>query len=160
MRVRVDDQVEEITLFRQINRKKTAQKVRDFLSHELDHYLAMSGKHRGDLKSPTNDGQPKGSPAGNAMENRMLNIWLAEQIIECVSKAICNCTKKSQQVLLGRYADGLLTYQIASELNLSLATFSRDQINALNEFADRFEYQLIQHKIAHEVKDLHVYFKN
>lgn len=145
-------------LIPKVNLKATASNVRNFFNDQLDRYLALSGKHRADLKSPVSDGQPSGSPVGNSTENRMINIWLAEQIVDCVGKAMCNCTKKSQQLLLGRYADGMLAYQVAMELNLSSATFSRDQVSALNEFADRFEYQLVQHRIQDEVKDLHVYF--
>jgi ArpU family phage transcriptional regulator len=143
---------------REVNLKATASNVRDFFNDQLDRYLALSGKHRADLKSPVSDGQPSGSPVGNSTENRMMNIWLAEQIVDCVGKAMCNCTKKSQQLLLSRYADDMLAYQVAMELNISTATFSRDQINALNEFADRYEYQLVLHHIQDEVRDLHIYY--
>lgn len=146
------------SLLREVNLKATASNVRDFFNDQLDRYLALSGKHRADLKSPVSDGQPSGSPVGNSTENRMMNIWLAEQIVDCVGKAMCNCTKKSQQLLLGRYADDMLAYQVAMELNISTATFSRDQINALNEFADRYEYQLVLHHIQDEVRDLHIYY--
>jgi ArpU family phage transcriptional regulator len=143
---------------REVNLKATASNVRDFFNDQLDRYLALSGKHRADLKSPVSDGQPSGSPVGNSTENRMMNIWLAEQIVDCVGKAMCNCTKKSQRLLLGRYADDMLAYQVAMELNISTATFSRDQIYALNEFADRYEYQLVLHHIQDEVRDLHIYY--
>ena len=146
------------SLLREVNLKATASNVRDFFNDQLDRYLALSGKHRADLKSPVSDGQPTGSPIGNSTENRMMSIWLAEQIVDCVGKAMCNCTKKSQQLLLGRYADDMLAYQVAMELNISTATFSRDQIYALNEFADRYEYQLVFHHIQDEVRDLHIYY--
>ena len=145
-------------LFKPIDRKRTAENVRNFFDNQLDRYLALSGKHRGDLKSPVSDGQPTGSPVGNSTENRMISVWLAEQIIDCVGKAMRNCTKQSQELLLGRYADNLLAYQVATELNLSSATFSRDQVTALNEFADRYEYQLVQHRIQDEVEDLHIFY--
>lgn len=146
------------SLLREVNLKATASNVRNFFNDQLDRYLALSGKHRADLKSPVSDGQPSGSPVGNSTENRMMNIWLAEQIVDCVGKAMCNCTKKSQQLLLGRYADDMLAYQVAMELNISTATFSRDQIYALNEFADRYEYQLVLHHIQDEAGDLHIYY--
>lgn len=146
------------SLLKEVNLKATASNVRDFFNDQLDRYLALSGKHRADLKSPVSDGQPSGSPVGNSTENRMMNIWLAEQIVDCVGKAMCNCTKKSQQLLMGRYADDMLAYQVAIELNISTATFSRDQIYALNEFADRYEYQLVLHHIQDEVRDLHIYY--
>lgn len=89
----------------------------------------------------------------------MMNIWLAEQIVDCVGKAMCNCTKKSQQLLLGRYADDMMAYQVAMELNISASTFKRDSVGALNEFADRYEFQLVKHHIQDETKDLHIYYE-
>lgn len=141
-----------------VNSKATANNVRHFFNNQLDRYLALSGQHRADLKSPVSDGQPTGSPIGNSTENRMMQIWLAEQIVDCVGKAMRNCTKRSQQLLLGRYADDMLAYQVARELNVSASTFKRNSNGALNEFADRYEFQLVKHNIQNEAKDLHVYY--
>ena len=54
----------------------------------------------------------------------------------------------------------MLTYTIAQEMNISSATYSRKQEQALCEFADRFEYQVMKHNIIGEVSDLHVYLEN
>ncbi len=118
---------------------KTARKVTDFLDKKLDRYLALSGKQRFDLKSPGMDGMPKAPSHGNGSENRMLNIWLAEEVVDCVGCAMRNMTKESQRILLNRYSDQMLTYNIARELSISSATYSRKQEKALCEFADRFE---------------------
>lgn len=135
----------------------TAKKVTNFLDKKLDRYLALSGKRRFDLKSPSMDGMPKAPAKGNASENRTLNIWLAENVVDCVGQAMRNLTSESQQILLSRYSDQMLTYNIAQELSVSSATYSRKQERALCEFADRFEFQVIKHKIQDEVTDLHVY---
>ncbi|WP_048340229.1 ArpU family phage packaging/lysis transcriptional regulator [Limosilactobacillus fermentum] len=144
-------------LFREIDRHATAWRVIRFLDKPMDHYLALSGKRRADLKSPVLDSQPKGTPTGNASENRMLNIWLAEQVVDCVGCAMRNMTKESQRILLSRYSDQMLTYNIARELSISSSTYSRKQEEALCEFADRFEFQLVKHGIHTEIDDLHVY---
>lgn len=136
---------------------KTAKKVTSFLDKKLDRYLALSGKHRFDLKSPNMDGMPKVPAKGNSSENRMLSIWLAEEVVDCVGCAMRNMTKESQKILLSRYSDQMLTYNIARELNISAATYTRKQEKALCEFADRFEFQLVKHGIHTEVDDLHVY---
>lgn len=137
----------------------TAKKVTDFLDKKLDRYLALSGKRRFDLKSPSMDGMPKVPTKGNASENRMLAIWLAENVVDCVGQAMRNLTSESQQILLSRYSDQMLTYNIAQELSISSATYSRKQEQALCEFADRFEFQVFKHNIQAEVADLHVYVK-
>ena len=136
---------------------KTARKVTNFLDKKLDRYLALSGKQRFDLKSPGMDGMPKAPSHGNGSENRMLNIWLAEEVVDCVGCAMRNMTKESQRILLNRYSDQMLTYNIARELSISSSTYSRKQEKALCEFADRFEFQLVKHGINTEIDDLHVY---
>lgn len=147
----------QTSLHLEIDSQKTAKNVANFLDKQLDHYLALSGKQRFDLKSPGMDGMPKAPTKGNASENRMLNIWLAEEAVDCVGCAMRNMTQESQEILLGRYADQEMTYNIAKELNISAATYTRKQEQALCEFADRFEYQVIKHGIHTEVEDLHVY---
>lgn len=143
-----------------IDCQATAHKVTQFLDKKLDHYLALSGKRRFDLKSPIIDGMPKAPTKGNASENRMIAIWFAEQVVDCVGCAMRNMTQESQKILLNRYSDQMLTYTIAQELSISSATYSRKQERALCEFADRFEYQVVKHGIVKEVNDLHVYPRN
>lgn len=143
-----------------IDCQATAHKVTQFLDKKLDHYLALSGKRRFDLKSPIIDGMAKAPTKGNASENRMIAIWFAEQVVDCVGCAMRNMTQESQKILLNRYSDQMLTYTIAQELSISSATYSRKQEQALCEFADRFEYQVVKHGIVKEVNDLHVYPRN
>ena len=143
-----------------IDCQATAHKVTQFLDKKLDHYLALSGKRRFDLKSPIIDGMAKAPTKGNASENRMIAIWFAEQVVDCVGCAMRNMTQESQKILLNRYSDQMLTYTIAQELSISSATYSRKQERALCEFADRFEYQVVKHGIVKEVNDLHVYPRN
>lgn len=143
-----------------IDCQATARRVAHFFDKKLDRYLALSGKRRYDLKSPVIDGMPKASAKGNASENRLLAIWLASEVVDCVGSAMRNMTRESQKILLSRYSDRMLTYNIAQELNISAATYSRKQERALCEFADRFEYQVVKHGIVKEVNDLHVYPRN
>lgn len=147
----------QMSLNLEIDCQETAKNVTNFLGKDLDRYLALSGKHRFDLKSPEIDGMPKAPSHGNASENRILNIWLAEEVVDCVGCAMKNMTAESRQILLKRYSDQMLTYNIAKNLNISAATYGRKQEKALCEFADRFEYQLVKHGIHTEIEDLHVY---
>lgn len=147
----------QMSLNLEIDYQATAKKVTDFLGEKLDRYLALSGKQRFDLKSPSVDGMPKAPTKGNSNENRILNIWLAEEVVDCVGCTIRNMTAESRQIMLGRYSDQMLAYNIAKRLNVSAATYNRKQEQALCEFADRFEYQIVKHGIYTEVDDLHVY---
>ena len=75
-------------------------------------------------------------------------------VIHCL---IFSLLVESQRILLSRYSDKMLTYNIARELSISSSTYSRKQEKALCEFADRFEFQLVKHGIHTEIEDLHVY---
>ena len=96
-----------------IDYSKTAKKVTGFLNAKLDRYLALSGEKRFDLKSPSMDGMPKSPSHGNANENWILNIWLAEEVVDCVVCTMRNLTQESRKILLSRYSDQMLTYNIA-----------------------------------------------
>lgn len=145
-------------LFKDIDRRATAWRVIHFLNDQLDHYLALSGKHRADLKSPVLDSQPKGTPSGNASEDRMINIWLAGQVVDCVALAMQHSRKQCQDVLLGQYTvDKMSNNELAEALHLSTTTFTERKQEALNEFADRLEYWVTKRGLTGEVPDLHVY---
>lgn len=145
-------------LFKDIDRRATAWRVIHFLNDQLDHYLALSGKHRADLKSPVLDSQPKGTPSGNANEDRMINIWLAGQVVDCVALAMQHSRKQCQDVLLGQYTvDEMSNNELAEALHLSTTTFTERKQEALNEFADRLEYWITKRGLTGEVPDLHVY---
>lgn len=145
-------------LFREIDRHATTWRVIRFLDKPLDHYLALSGKRRADLKSPVLDSQPKGTPSGNVNEERMMNIWLAEQVIECTMLAMQHSRKQCQDLLLGKYAiEQMASSDLAEALHVSSTTFSERHQEALNEFADRFEYWINKRGLEDEVPDLHVY---
>lgn len=149
----------QLSLYPEIDCQATAEKVMHFLDRNLDRYLALAGKRRFDLKSPSFDGMPKAPSMGNSNENRLLAIWTAEQVVDCVGKAMRNLTKGSQMIMLKRYSDEMTAYNIAEDLCISSTTYNRKQERALCEFADRFEYQLAKHGITEELLDLHVYKK-
>ena len=147
----------QMSLNLEIDYQATAKKVTDFLGSKLDRYLALSGKQRFNLKSPSIDGMPKAPNKGDASETRILNIWLAEEVVDCVGCAMRNMTAESQRIMLDRYSDQMAAYNIAQKLSISAATYNRKQEQALCEFADRFEYQIVKHGIYTEIDDLHVY---
>lgn len=145
-------------LFQEIDRQATAANVIRFLDRPMNHYLALAGKNRADLRSPILDSQPKGTPAGNSAEERMMNVWLAEQIVECTALAIQHSRTRYRELLLGKYAvEEVAASDVAEALHIGATTFTDRQREALNEFADRFEFQLIKRGLNKEVPDLHVY---
>lgn len=83
----------QIDLNLDIDCQATAHKVTQFLDKKLDRYLALSGKRRFDLKSPSMDGMPKAP----AKERQCLVTITTTRQPTTVTNASCTwtCTTKS-----------------------------------------------------------------
>lgn len=124
-----------------IDTKATASNVRRFLTHDLSKYLALAGVQRDNLKSPLLSGMPKAAPAGNSTEDHYVDVILAETIIDCIKRAIANCTLTSKLILTACYLDEKSDWQIARQLDYSLSRYKDLKQRALCEFAGRYQYQ-------------------
>ena len=77
---------------------ETISKVKHFF--EVDYPAA---KRRAKVKleiisSPSMDGMPKGTPVGNAMENKLVNRAYCRQVVEAVPEVIDGCSHWSQYI--------------------------------------------------------------
>ena len=138
-----------------IDTQATAKNVRSFLTRDLSRYLALAGAQRSGLKTPLLSGMPKATPAGNSSEDHFLDVVMAEKVIDCVKRAIANCTAISKDILTHRYLDGWDDWQVARHLDYSQSRYKDLKRHALCEFAGRYRYQTMQADI--EVNDLNVY---
>lgn len=124
-----------------IDDQATASKVRKFLTKDLDKYLALAGAQRENLKSPSITGMPKAAPVGNATEDHFLDVIIAEATIDCVKRAIANCTFTSRDILTLCYLDCLTDWKVAQRLDYSPSRYNDLKRKALCEFAGRYRYQ-------------------
>lgn len=138
-----------------IDTQATASKVRKFLTKDLDKYLALAGEQRDNLKSPSITGMPKAQPVGNATEDHFLDVHIAEKTIDCVTRAISNCTATSRALLTLCYLDCLTDWKVAERLDYSPSRFKDLKRQALCEFAGRYRYQAMQAGITDS--ELNVY---
>lgn len=138
-----------------IDDQATASKVRKFLTKDLDKYLALSGAQRDNLKSPTITGMPKATPVGNATEDHFLDVIIAEVTIDCVKRAIANCTLTSRNILTLCYLDCLTDWKVAQRLDYSPSRYNDLKRKALCEFAGRYRYQAMHAGISDS--ELNVY---
>lgn len=129
-----------MTLFEEVDKKATEDRVRDFFHQDLQKYLQICGKHRADLKSPVMNGMPKASPTGNVQEDKMMDIEEAKLIVRCAIKAVYNCEAVSSKILQCCFIDNERNWQVANELGYGHTQFNKKKSYALREFATRFDY--------------------
>lgn len=127
-----------------IDTQATAARVRKFLTKDLDKYLALAGEQRENLKSPSITGMPKAQPVGNSTEDHFLDVHIAEKTIDCVTRAISNCTATSRTLLTLCYLDCLTDWKVAERLDYSPSRFKDLKRRALCEFAGRYRYQTMK----------------
>lgn len=124
-----------------IDTKATAENARQFLAHDLDKYLALAGEQRDGLKSPAITGMPKAKPVGNSTEDSYIRVITATAIVDCVKRAIANCSQLSREILTLCYLDCLADWKIAQRMNYSFSRYKDLKRQALCEFAGRYLYQ-------------------
>lgn len=101
------DNLEQLTIFgNELNVDKTIKKVRHFF--EVDYPVAKRRAHRDvtGLSSPVINGMPKGTPIGNATEERLINRAYCRQVVAATPKTIDECSKWSRKLLKWLYLNG------------------------------------------------------
>ncbi|WEV42977.1 DUF1492 domain-containing protein [Lactobacillus sp. ESL0684] len=146
-----------------INRNKTAEKVRDFLNKDFIHYLDKAGLHKADLSSPQLDPTGVSSHGGNSAEYKMVQIIDYENKCKAIITAIKNCREnvgrgvRNRTILQDVYLKELENWQVQERLGLSEAAYYAKKQAALCEFADRIEVWAV--RFGTHIPDLHIYQK-
>ncbi|WP_283580326.1 ArpU family phage packaging/lysis transcriptional regulator [Ligilactobacillus aviarius] len=134
-----------------IDYKKTALNVQDFLDHKLPHILRLANESPASLKSPVISDMPVSHGNGeNHNEEKLIKYIAAKEMINGVARAFQSCSKTSFQILKSKYIDGLQDWQVEQLMYCSHATYFKLRDKAYNEFADCFELQK-------GCRDLHMY---
>lgn len=133
-----------------IDYKKTALNVQDFLDHKLPHILRLANESPASLKSPVISDMPINHDGSNHNEDKIVKYIAAKNLINGVAKAFQGCSKTSFQILKSKYIDNLQDWQVEQLMYCSHSTYYKLRNKAYNEFADCFELQK-------GCKDLHVY---
>ncbi|WIR73169.1 ArpU family phage packaging/lysis transcriptional regulator [Lactiplantibacillus plantarum] len=101
-----EQQVISDEIFPPIDQEKTIKQVRRFLDKKLPQAVRASGHSVADLKSPSMDGMPKSTPAGNSAEDRITRRLYAEQIVRQTIQAMARCDHECQEILDRLYLQG------------------------------------------------------
>lgn len=137
-------------LFPDIDYKKTALNVRNYLDTKLPRLLRMINENSLSLKSPAISDMPANHNGDNHNEEKLIKYIAAKDIVNGISIALNNCSKISFIILEGKYVKELPDWQISQNMGYSKARYFQLKDEAFNEFADRLEMQK-------GCPDLHVY---
>nr|DAH80708.1 MAG TPA: transcriptional regulator [Caudoviricetes sp.] len=82
---------------------ETISKVKHFFEVDYPAAERRAKVKLGIISSPSMDGMPKGTPVGNAMENKLVNRAYCRQVVEAVPLVIDSCSQWSQYILKTLY---------------------------------------------------------
>ncbi|WP_426290952.1 ArpU family phage packaging/lysis transcriptional regulator [Lactiplantibacillus plantarum] len=134
-----EQQVISDEIFPPIDQEKTIKQVRRFLDKKLPKAVRASGHSVADLKSPSMDGMPKSSPAGNSAENRITRRMYAEQIVRQTIQAMARCDHECQEILDRLYLQGYSDTMCYMDIGYSKTQyFDRWKPLAMLQFAQSY----------------------
>ena len=99
----------------------------------------MAGKELANIQSPQITDMPKGAPAGNPLEQRIIQRSYAQQVVKATVDAIYRCDAFSREVLdllyLQGYSDSACYMAIGYQRS---QYFQRIKPKALRQFAEAY----------------------
>lgn len=144
--------VAELSLFQDIDQKKTADNVRQFFKSDFPRIRRMA-LASADLQSPVSSDMPKGDVVGNTAETSIIKRVWAQKLSNDVFRAISACDHDSQIIIRSEALHGKRRVDIQEEVKYEHSQYFLKQREAYNQFADAFEIQ-------DKGMDLHYYIKN
>ena len=125
-----------------IDYKATEKNVKHFLTRIYPRAKRMAGKELATIKSPQITDMPKGAPAGNLLEQRLIQRAYAQQVVKATVNAIYRCDAFSREVLdllyLQGYSDSACYMAIGYQRS---QYFKRIKPKALRQFAEAYELE-------------------
>lgn len=140
---------EELGLFEEYDRKKTAAAVKWYFNREFPKNVRLAGMSTLDvkelIKSPVITKMPSSPAHGNGVEDTLVKVLnkteRALRLVRKTVKSIELCDEKSQAILFGNYFKQEKDWQLQERMNYGKTQYSQYKIEALNQFADTFEAQ-------------------
>lgn len=143
-----------MSLFPEVDAKKTALKVDEFFKKDYERFYRMSADSS--VKATVFGGIKTGSTENQA-EKLGVKRAFARDVIKIVYMAILNCDEFSAKILKLRYVEHNTKDSICDLIGYSPSGYDLRKARALNEFADVFES--LAEPLLYEKSDLHVYKK-
>lgn len=97
---------EEVIFGNAVDVDKTIENVKHFLEVEYPAAKRRAKRNLAAISSPSFDGMPKGTPAGNVMENKLINRAYCRQVVAAVPLVVEGCSRWSRFILDTLYLHG------------------------------------------------------
>ena len=145
--------------YAEVNTIATYRNADKFLKFKLPRLVRRSGYSLSDLSSPQLSLTKVQTSNGNVQEDRLVDSFEIDKIVEAVYQSINHCTPLSKKILIYSYIKCIPQTQLMFQLPYaSTHYYAYDKPNALNEFADLYEFYQKYYKVDKEDKiDLHIY---
>lgn len=119
---------------KKLDEKRTYKNVQQFFLEDFDQLQRLS---QAESLVATND--PSRAMSGSHKDSDSLNIshYSYKKLYDVCLQAMDACSENSKQCLQRRFLDGKKIYQIATELNIGIATYKRWLNKGYVEFADK-----------------------
>lgn len=128
---------EEVIFDSTVDVDQTIKNVKHFLDVEYPAAKRRAKRSISTISSPSMDGMPKGTPAGNIMENKLVNRAYCRQVAAAVPLVIKECSRWSRYILKLLYLEGYDdTYCIANLPYSDNWYYKKLKPRALMEFAE------------------------
>ena len=149
-----------MNIFNDIDTKATAKNVDHFLRKQLPHIMLRCGRNITDLSSPKLSLTPVStSMRTDRQETMIINGIELEHVVQAVHNSILACSAISKIILMDIYI-----HQYTVDRTLMDIPYERSQYfhkikpTALNELADKYDFQQLKCKVSQEnIIDLHIY---
>lgn len=132
-----------------IDKRQTANNVRNFFTKEFPRLVTRSGYSMNQLQSSKLSSMPSSKTVVNNVELAMINHINADEIVKSVVDAINACPTNYSRILRLSYIDELRDVDVLEQVPYERAQFYRMKRKALLYFADSFV----------DTYDLHAYSK-
>lgn len=149
-----------MNIYNDIDTKATAKSVDYFLKKQLPRLMRRCGHSITELSSPRLSLTPVStSSRTDLQESIIINAIEIDHVINAIHKTIFSCSKLSQIVLLDNYIHCYSAEKTIFDLPYSRSQyFHKIKPTALNEFADKYDFQQLNCKVSKEnLIDLHIY---
>lgn len=126
-----------------VDHKATQEQVQEFLKRGYPKAKRIAGRDLTNIQSPQITDMPKGTPNGNANENKLINRAAARQIVNHTRQAIAACDRDSQTILT-MMAQGYKTKEIIAAIGWSKSQYHDVyRPRALEQFAQAYQGEAI-----------------
>lgn len=149
-----------MNIYNDIDTKATTKNVDYFLKKQLPRLMRRCGHSITELSSPKLSLTPVStSSRADLQESIIIDAIEIDHVIDAIHKTIFSCSDISKTILIDNYIRNYSVDRTLMDIPYEQAYYYRKlKPKALNEFADKYDFQQLNCKVSKEnLIDLHIY---